>query len=106
MMDPEELLDEDELSPQHVKKGLCLAVLEILRQETDAEHPLRFADLQDLLLKKYRMSADRKTLRLHLRLLITMGYQVEHQSSGWYYEHEFTPQELCAMISSLPDTLP
>lgn len=51
------------------------------------------------------MSADRKTLRLHLRLLTALGYRVEHCSAGWYYEHEFTPQELCTLISSLPDSL-
>lgn len=77
----------------------------MLKQESDAAHPLRQKDIQEFLSDVHHMEADRKTLRLHLRLLTEMGYPIEHVAAGWYYEHEFTQTELSLLIDSLPPGL-
>ena len=82
------------------KKLTILAILEILRRYTDADHRLRQSEIIDLLGRDYDMTATRKTVRENLALLQDMGYPLEC-SNGWYYEHKFSEAELDLLIHGL-----
>lgn len=82
------------------KKLTILAILEILRRHSDAEHRLRQADIIGWLERDYGMSATRKTVRENLAVLQESGYPLEY-GEGWYYEHEFCPAELDLLVHGL-----
>jgi hypothetical protein len=86
--------------PAPSKKLTILAVLEILRDQTDAEHPLRQAEIIARLKTGYEIAATRKTVRQNLSCLEEAGYPVEYRG-GWYYEHEFCEAELNLLVDSL-----
>ena len=86
--------------PVSSKKVMILAILEILREQTDAEHPLRQAEIIEKLRSGYETEATRKTVRNNLSCLQEAGYPVEY-NGGWYYEHEFCEAELNLLVDSL-----
>ena len=59
------------------KKQLPLLILQILREETDSNHPLTFKELKERWLITYDIDADPKTIRSHVRELINFGYDIE-----------------------------
>ena len=86
--------------PSQPKKMLIIAVLETLRKYTDTDHRLLQAPLLDLLKADYGLEVDRKTLRHNIEHLINAGYPLKYKR-GWYYQHEFTRQELDLLIGSI-----
>lgn len=86
--------------PAAPKKLTILAILEILRDQTNAEHPLRQAEIILRLEAGYEITATRKTVRQNLTCLQEAGYPVEYRD-GWYYEHEFCEAELNLLVDSL-----
>lgn len=86
--------------PTPPKKMAILAILEILRDQTDAEHPLRQAEIIEKLRTGYEIEATRKTVRNNLSCLQEAGYPIEYRG-GWYYEHPFCEAELNLLVDSL-----
>ena len=92
--------------PAEKKKLLILAILEILRNNTDSAHRLRQQQMIDFLASDYGLTATRKSVRQNLADLQMAGYPVVFLH-GWYYEHEFSGAELnfvvdCVSGASLP----
>ena len=97
------------------KKMLIINILEILRQHSDAEHPLNQKDIMDLLQSEYQMTVDRKAVKRNLMYLLDFGYNLEYTEtvrtnkkgeqevlySDWYLERDFTDAELRLLIDSL-----
>lgn len=86
--------------PAASKKLLILAILEILRRHTDADHRLRQSDIIDRLESEYDLTATRKSVRANLTELQAAGYPIEY-GGGWYYDHEFCEAELNLLVDSL-----
>jgi len=82
------------------KKLYILAILEVLRIFTDSGHRLLQADILRLLKSEYGLNANRKSLRRNLADLQEAGYPVRYRR-GWYYEHEFTENELNCLENSI-----
>jgi predicted DNA-binding transcriptional regulator YafY len=82
------------------KNTLILAILEILRKNTDSRHRFLQKDIMANLQSEYGLTAARKAVRQNLTNLQDLGYPVEYQN-GWYYDHEFTESELRLLIDSL-----
>lgn len=82
------------------RKLMGLAILEVLRRHSDAEHRLLQADIIEWLRRDYGASATRKTVRENLASLREAGYPLEYRG-GWYYEHEFCRAELDLLIHGL-----
>ena len=82
------------------KKLLILAILEILRKYTDAEHRMLQADIMKRLEDDYELTATRKSVRANIQNLIDAGYPLEY-NDGWYYEHELCEAELNLLTDSL-----
>jgi hypothetical protein len=86
--------------PASPKKMTILAILEILREHSGAEHPLRQSEIFEKLRTEYEITATRKTVRQNLTCLQEAEYPVEYKD-GWYYEHEFCEAELNLLVDSL-----
>lgn len=82
------------------RKLLILSVLDILKKHTDADHRLRQQQIIDCLLQNYGLHVTRKSLRAELADLQEAGYPVVFHK-GWYYEHEFSRDELDLVIDSV-----
>ena len=94
------------------RKKLSFAILEILRQYTDAEHTLNQNDIVELLERDFELKADRKSIKRNITSLLEMGYPIEFSEtlrmypnkdgemeesyilSDFYLEREFTDSEL------------
>ena len=92
--------------PAQKKKMLILAILSILRDETDVNHRIRQAAIIERLTAKYQLTATRKSVRKNLADLQEAGYPVVFQK-GWFYDHLFSASELdflseCVMASNIP----
>lgn len=101
------------------QKMLAFAILEILQQNTDAEHKLTQAEIQAILARNYEIKADRKTVRRNLLKLMETGYQIEYREAprsfknrfgenedgtimtDIYLEHDFADSELRLLVDSL-----
>lgn len=101
------------------RKKLSFAILEILRQYTDAEHTLNQNDIVELLERDFELKADRKSIKRNITSLLEMGYPIEFSEtlrmypnkdgemeesyilSDFYLEREFTDSELRLLIDSL-----
>ncbi|MDU7876321.1 MAG: hypothetical protein E7J29_06205 [Veillonella sp.] len=62
------------------KKAVLVYILEILRDETDANHTLSQEEIRSILTKKYELTVDRKTLGRHYRWFDS-SYQFLYDSS-------------------------
>ena len=84
------------------KKIALLYILNILREESDADHPLTQGDLADRLEKRYGIVLERKAISRNLSLLREAGYEVESTAKGNYLdEREFDNTELRLMIDGV-----
>ena len=102
-------------------KKLSFAILDILRQYTDAnpEHRLNQNDIIEILERDYDIKADRKSVKRNLTSLWEMGYPVEWEETlrmypnkdgemeesyiqhDFYIDRDFTDAELRLLIDSL-----
>ena len=101
------------------RKKLSFAILDILKQYTDADHKLSQNDIIELLEKDHDLKADRKSVKRNITSLLEMGYPIEFSEtlrmypnkdgemeesyilSDFYLEREFTDSELRLLIDSL-----
>ena len=101
------------------RKKLNFAILEILRQYTDAEHKLNQNDILEILKRDFDITADRKSIKRNITSLLEMGYPIEFTEtlrrypnkdgeledsyilSDFYLEREISDAELRLLIDSL-----
>ncbi len=60
------------------KKLILLNILDILKNDTDAEHTLSQKEIQDKLKNVYHMTVDRKTVKSSLMSLKYFGYDIDY----------------------------
>ena len=102
-----------------LQKKLAFAILEVLREYSDAEHRLSQRDIMDILEREYHLHADRKSIKRNLTSLMEMGYDISFKEtlrqipgrdgtpedsyilSDFYLEREFTDAELRLLIDGL-----
>ena len=92
------------------KKAVLVYILEILKDETDANHTLSQEEIRSILAERYEVSVDRKTLGRHLNDLYESGdfsIQCEESAVGadgtirrtdFYMIHTFEDSELRLLI--------
>lgn len=66
------------MSDEKPKKLLILYILDILKRYSDDEHGLNHKDILDLLKTEYGMTADRKSIRNNIDMLIDAGFDIEY----------------------------
>ena len=81
------------------KKQILIAVYEILRQYSDAGHPLSIGQVGDMLSGVYGICAERKAISRNIRLLKEMGYDLhlhgEAGQEGYYLQSRpFSDEQL------------
>ena len=90
------------------KKGIALALLEILREHTDADHHLSATELINLLLYEYGYELERRTIYANINLLRQFGYEIEGWSKGndgyALIEHQFTEKEAFGLCDLLKES--
>lgn len=67
--------------PDQPKKMLVIAILDILKKYSDADHRLSQKEIADILEKEYGMTADRKSIRRNLMELENFGYELNYSES-------------------------
>ena len=82
------------------KKLLILAILELLREKTDKEHPMRYIPIIEALLKDFGLSATRKSVQRNINDLQAAGYPL-YFLHGWYYDHPWEDREADALVDSM-----
>ena len=85
------------------KKQVLIAVYEILRQYSDAGHPLSIGQKGDMLAGFYGIHAERKSISRNIRLLKELGYDLhlhgEAGREGYYLQSRpFSDGQLRALI--------
>ena len=95
------------------KKAVLVYILEILRDETDANHTLSQEEIRSILSKKYELTVDRKTLGRHLNDLYesdnfnikceesALGADGSIRRTNFYMIHPFEEAELHLLIDGL-----
>ena len=95
------------------KKAVLVYILEILKDETDANHTLSQEEIRSILAERYEVSVDRKTLGRHLNDLYESGdfsIQCEESAVGadgtirrtdFYMIHTFEDSELRLLIDGI-----
>lgn len=87
------------------KKELPLALLEILRQDTDENHILSTKELTALLEKRYDLTLERRTLYANIELLKKYGFKISTwQENGFGYymeEHQFDKSEVLLLCNAI-----
>lgn len=84
------------------KKLALLRILEILKKESDIDHPLRQEDIARRLAEVYGIEIERKAIGRNLSLLREAGYEIENTRQGCYLaEHEFEDAELRLLIDGV-----
>ena len=101
------------------RKKLSFAILEVLRQYTDADHTLNQNEIVELLARDHDLKADRKSIKRNITALLEMGFPIEFTEklrmypgkdgqmeesyilSDFYLERDFTDAELRLLIDSL-----
>ena len=85
-----------------IKKLYILYILEVLKKYSDVEHKLRQQDIIKYLEADYGVVCDRKTISRNLTDLMEAGYEIEHESDGYYYDgRPFEDSELRLLIDSV-----
>lgn len=103
------------------KKMMNLYILDILKRNTDANHPVTQKEIQQRLESEYDMVVDRKAVKANLEDLINAGsYNIEYATkvrftpnaktgelekneilTGFYYNNVFTDSELRLLMDSV-----
>ena len=90
------------------KKGICLALLNILRENTDNKHLMSSHDLIDALFTKYGLIAERRTIYANIRLLKDYGYDIStwgKENDGYaLVEHQFSEKEVLVLYNLIEET--
>ena len=84
------------------KKLALLRILEILKQYSDYDHPLKQEDIADHLERDYGIAIERKAIGRNLSLLKEAGYDIESDRRGSYLAaREFDDSELRMLIDGV-----
>lgn len=85
------------------KKLALLRILDILREESDADHPLTQADIANRLERDYGIVLERKAVARNLSLLREAGVEVDDTLRGGVYLHsrDFEDTELRMLIDGV-----
>lgn len=84
------------------KSYLLLALLELLKNHTDSEHPLEKKEIRDLMKREYGIPMSRNTLDEKFRALEDAGYEIFRTEKGWYLDDDgITDGELRILIDSI-----
>lgn len=97
------------------KKIIIVNILDILKRYSDEEHRLTQAQIKNILLDKYSMEVDRKTIKRNLMDLLELDCGLEYTEimkiakngeeapiyTDWYINREFDTSELRLIIDSL-----
>ncbi|MGN0702947.1 MAG: helix-turn-helix transcriptional regulator [Lentihominibacter sp.] len=90
------------MSRGEIKKLYILYILEILQKYSDTDHKLRQQDIIDYMKRDYDVICERKTVSRNLGDLIDAGYDIEHDSDGYYFDGRiFEESELRLLIDSV-----
>lgn len=85
-------------------KQLTLAIYEIMRKESDENHPISRRQILDLLEKRYDLEITRQTLKTHFDLLDEHGIEIcyDTQSRGYYLNsREFEKSEIHLLCNAV-----
>lgn len=93
------------MNKDNASKVRLMKIVEILRQESDKEHPLTTNQLQESLLD-IGIKCERHTLKNDVDSLIDMGYRINVERKGasnvfWSDECEFTTPEIKILIDAV-----
>lgn len=84
------------------KKLALLRILEILKEESDINHPLRQEDILERLTDVYGIEIERKAVGRNISLLKEAGYDIENTRQGCYLaERDFEDPELRLLIDGV-----
>lgn len=84
------------------KKLALIYILEILKSDTDADHPLYQEEIAELLANRYGVVIERKAVGRNLGLLREANYEIVSTSRGFYLgDRDFEPGELRLLIDSV-----
>ena len=84
------------------KKLALIRILQILRENSDFNHPLKQEEIADILFRDYGIEIERKAIGRNLALLREAGYEIESGRSGSYLDvREFDDSELRMLIDSV-----
>ena len=90
---------------ENCQKIKLLKLMEILRQETDEDHPLKTTAICEKLLA-LNIKCDRRTLHLDMKLLNQQGYEVmslliDHERAYYIADRSFSVPELKILIDAV-----
>lgn len=87
------------------KKTSILATLEILQNDSDAEHILSQNDMITLLSERYGLNLDRRTLYSNINMLIDFGYDIsvysENKKGYFLQERQFEESEVLLLCNAI-----
>ncbi|MCC8043314.1 MAG: WYL domain-containing protein [Oscillospiraceae bacterium] len=96
------------------KKMMCVAILQILFNHTDANHPISLKELTEILLSEYGIMAERKSVARNLKDLAGVGFPVCSgddllkdrteectKATKYWIKKEFTGGELHILIDGI-----
>ena len=84
------------------KKLALLRVLQVLKNYSDIDHPLKQEDIISYLSKDYGIQIERKAVGRNIALLKEAGYDIQSNGSGcWLSEREFEDSELKMLIDGI-----
>lgn len=84
------------------KKLALIYILNILKSDTDSDHPLKQEELVELLASRYGVILERKAVGRNLALLREAGYEITGGARGVYLaDRDFEPSELRLLIDSV-----
>lgn len=84
------------------KKLALLRILEILKEHSDFEHPLKQEDIAKYLEQEYGIVIERKAIGRNISLLREAGYEIESNRNGSYLsQREFEDSELRLLIDGV-----
>ena len=84
------------------KKLSALCILEVLKEESDALHPITQSEIIKKVFDFYGMELERKSISSTIDSLIDFGYDVVKTKNGCYLaEREFEPSEISFLIDAV-----
>ena len=84
------------------KKLALLRILQVLKNYSDIDHPLKQEDIVSYLSKDYGLQIERKAVGRNITLLKEAGYDIQSSGSGcWLSERDFEDSELKMLIDGV-----
>lgn len=84
------------------KKLALLRILQILKDKSDVDHPLKQEDIANRIADDYGIEIERKAIGRNISLLREAGYDIENTRKGCYLaERDFEDSELRLLIDGV-----